>query len=275
MKECLLFDGTRYRRQYTGLTRIRLNSILHSIQNFLGFSYSFLIYYGVPFHHRVLTQIYEPFVRPGDLCFDIGAHLGDRIRAFSRLGARVVALEPQPACMRWLRRWYGRHPKVTLLEQAVGAQAGTATLWISRLTPSVSTLSSTWLEAVRHSPRFAGIDWNEQVEVNVTTLDALIAEFGKPVFCKIDVEGAELDVLQGLSQALPALSFEYVPVTIETAIGCIERLGQLGNYEYNWRISEFPRPQSSVWLNPAEMTEQLRGMWPNDNSGDVYARLIS
>ena len=251
-----------------------MKTILHSIQSFLGFSYSFLIYYGVPFHHRALIQIYKPFIRPGDLCFDIGAHLGDRVRAFSKLGARVIALEPQPAFMRWLRRWYGNRPQVTLLEQAVGAQAGTATLWISRLTPSVSTLSTKWLTNIKQSPRFAGIDWNEQVQVNVTTLDALIAEYGKPAFCKIDVEGAELDVLNGLSQAIPALSFEYIPATIEMSIGCIDRLGQLGNYEYNWRISEFPRLRSSVWLSPVEMIARLRDMSPNDNSGDVYARLI-
>jgi FkbM family methyltransferase len=252
-----------------------LQTILKSIQSFLGFSYSFLIYYGVPFHHGALTQIYKPFIRPGDLCFDIGAHLGDRVRAFSKLGAQVIALEPQPSMMRWLRRWYGNRSQVVLLEQAVGAQAGTATLLISRLTPSVSTLSLEWLTTVKESPRFAGIDWNEQVQVTVTTLDALIAEHGKPAFCKIDVEGAELDVLKGLSQSIPALSFEFIPATAEMSIGCIERLGQLGNYEYNWRVSEFPRLRSSVWLNLDEMIARLREMSPTDNSGDVYARLIS
>ena len=34
------------------------------------------------------------------LAFDIGAHVGDRTAAFRRLGARVVAVEPQPAAMR-------------------------------------------------------------------------------------------------------------------------------------------------------------------------------
>lgn len=116
--------------------------------------------------------------------------------------------------------------------------------------------------------------WNEQVQVTVTTLDALIAQYGIPAFCKIDVEGAELDVLNGLSQALPALSFEYIPAIIETAIGCINRLSELGNYEYNWRVSEFPRLRSSVWLDSLGMISHLRDMSPSDNSGDVYARLI-
>lgn len=248
--------------------------LLGSIQKSLGFAYSFLIYYGLPFHHQALTRIYAPFVRPGDVCFDIGAHLGDRVRAFSSLGARVIALEPHPGMMNWLRRWYGNQTNVTLLEQAVGAQPGTANLWISHLTPSISTTSQPWLTAVRQNRRFAGARWEDQIPVTVTTLDALIAQHGVPAFCKIDVEGAELEVLQGLSQPLAALSFEYIPVTIEIAIDCIHRLSQLGNYEYNWRVSEFPRLRSSVWLNSEEMSMQLQHMSRDGNSGDVYARLL-
>ncbi|MGZ9226711.1 MAG: FkbM family methyltransferase [Anaerolineales bacterium] len=246
-----------------------------SAQQTLGFSWSFLIYYGLPFHHRALTRIYAPFIRPGDLCFDIGAHLGDRIRAWSKLGARIIALEPHPGMMSWLRRWYGGQTNVALIEQAVGAQPGTATLWVSRLTPSVSTLSENWLNAVQNNRKFAGVRWEEQVPVTVTTLDSLIAQYGRPAFCKIDVEGLELAVLQGLSQALPALSFEYIPAMIETALGCIDRLEQLGHYEYNWRVSEFPRLRSPGWLSPQDMAANLTRMSPDSNSGDVYARLKS
>jgi hypothetical protein len=161
------------------------------------------------------------------------------------------------------------------MEQAVGAQPGVGTLWISRLTPAVSTLSQKWLTTVQKNRRFAGVRWEEQVPVTVTTLDVLIAQYGRPAFCKIDVEGAELDVLQGLSQALPALSFEYIPAVIETALGCIDRLGQLGQYEYNWRVSEWPRLRSPVWLSPQDMATNLTCMSPESNSGDVYARLES
>ena len=219
-------------------------------------------------------RIYAPFIRPGDLCFDIGAHLGDRVYALSKLGARVVALEPHPGLIRRLRRWYGNQKNITLVEQAVSNQPGTASLWISRLTPSISTISHQWLTSVQRNRRFSTARWEEEITVLVTTLDALIAQYGKPVFCKIDVEGAELDVLQGLSQPLTALSFEYIPAVIETAVGCIERLSQLGEYEYNWRVSEFPRWRSSVWLNSMDMIAQLESMSREDNSGDVYARLV-
>lgn len=250
-----------------------LGRFLHSLQHSLGFSWSFLIYYGLPFHYQSLTRIYAPFIQSGDLCFDLGAHLGDRVHAWSRLGARVVALEPHPGMMSWLRRWYGHQSNITLIQRAVGAEAGDSTLWMSRLSPSVSTISMVWLTTVQKNRRFAGVRWNEQIPVTVTTLDALISQYGKPAFCKIDVEGAELEVLQGLSQALPALSFEYIPAKIDTALACIRRLDQLGHYEYNWRVSEFPQLRSSVWLSSQEMSAALVHLPPNGNSGDVYARL--
>lgn len=251
-----------------------LQNIFRFIQRFLGFSFSFLIYYGLPFHHQALTRVYAPFIKPGDLCFDIGAHLGDRVRAFSKLGAGVIALEPQPALMRWLRYWYGNHKNVILIEQAISAHAGVETMWVSRLNPSMSTISDQWLNQIQKNERFSKVHWEEQIQVTVTTLDALIAQYGKPAFCKIDVEGAELDVLMGLTQAIPALSFEYIPATIETSIKCIERLGQLGNYEYNWRVSEWPRLRSSNWLSSEEMIQEFKQMSPDSDSGDVYARLI-
>ncbi len=232
------------------------------------------MYYGVPLRNRALVRFYGRFVRPGDLCFDIGAHVGNRLWALSRLGARVVALEPQPDCMRLLRRWYGRHANVELVEQAVGATPGTRTLFVSERTPTVTTLSRDWIAAVGATPGFAGVRWDRGIPVRVTTLDALVARYGEPAFCKIDVEGAELDVLRGLSYPLRALSFEYIPAATDGAVACVERLRELGRYEYNWSRGELPRLRSSVWRGPAQMADILRRMPINGQSGDVYARRL-
>ncbi len=61
-----------------------------------------------------MDRLYRHFVRPGDLVFDIGAHVGDRVAAFRRLGARVVAVEPQPALVKTLRLLYGRDPMIAI-----------------------------------------------------------------------------------------------------------------------------------------------------------------
>jgi FkbM family methyltransferase len=232
------------------------------------------MYYGVPWRNRALRRFYAQFVRPGDLCFDIGAHVGNRARALSRVGARVVALEPQPQCMSLLRRWYGHHPDIELVEQAVGSAVGTRTLFVSERTPTVTTLSRDWIGAVGATPGFSGVRWDRGIPVGVTTLDELIARYGEPVFCKIDVEGAELDVLRGLSRPLEVLSFEYIPAAIDIAVGCVGRLGELGHYEYNWVVGELPRLRSSVWLGPAQAVDLLRRIPVRERSGDVYARRL-
>ena len=242
----------------------------------LGLLRSLLMYYAIPFRSRQLARFYAQFIQAGDLCFDIGAHVGNQLRVWSRLGARVVGVEPQPACMRFLKLCYGRHPSITLVEQAVGAVPGTQALHVSQRTPTVSSLSREWIDTVQRIESFAWVRWDASVSVSVTTLDRLIAEYGRPAFCKIDVEGYELEVLRGLSQPLPALSFEYIPAALETALGCIARLGELGAYAFNWKpaaLGESYRLQSASWLSPDAMAAQLKSLPPDGASGDVYARL--
>lgn len=252
-----------------------LCQIFDNVQEAIGLRRSVLIYYNLPFHQRALTHFYAQFVKPGDLCFDVGAHVGNRVRAWRKLGARVVAIEPQPQCMRLLQRWYGQQPNVVLLEQALGATPGMDTLWISRRTPTVSTTSQPWLAVVQHAAGFSTVQWDRQVQIPITTLDAVIRQHGEPVFCKIDVEGGELNVLHGLTHPLKALSFEYLPAAIGIARGCIGRLSQLAPYEYNWTVSEWPWLRSRTWLSPQQMATQLQHLAHSNTSGDVYARRVA
>lgn len=258
-----------------GTTTLPLRQIFNTLQEAIGLKRSVLMCYNLPFHQRALTHFYAQFVKPGDVCFDVGAHVGNRVRVWNRLGARVVAMEPQPQCMRLLQRWYGGQPNVVLLEQALGATPGTQTLWISRRTPTVSTTSYAWLATVQHADGFSSVRWDRQARIVVTTLDALIAQHGEPAFCKIDVEGGELDVLRGLTHPLKALSFEYLPAAIDVAHGCIKRLGQLAAYEYNWAVGEWPWLRSRTWLSPQQMATQLRHLAHRSTSGDVYARRVA
>lgn len=232
------------------------------------------MYHGIPFRKRRLARFYAQFIGTGDLCFDIGAHVGSRLSAWARLGARVVGVEPQPLCIRWLERLYGHYSNLILVEEAVGAQSGTGTLLVSQRTPTVTTLSRDWIEAVRRVPSFSTVRWDRTVPVTVTTLDDLIARYGEPAFCKIDVEGYELDVLRGLSRPIRALSFEYVVAAKDAALDCIQYLRQLGAYEYNWSPGESHRLQAAAWLGTDEMLAHLQGLSGDEGSGDVYARLV-
>lgn len=211
------------------------------------------------------------------LCYDIGAHLGNRIWVWAALGATVVGVEPQPLCYHLLNQWYGNAPNVTLLDQALGAgksRGQQRTLFISQRTPTVSTLSTQWMAKVQRTDSFANVEWDTRATVTITTLDELIVRFGEPLFCKIDVEGYELDVLHGLSRPLQMLSFEYVPASQRISLDCLDYLTQLGHYEFNWSIGESHRLQSAQWISAEQMAHTLASMEPNENSGDVYARVV-
>lgn len=236
-----------------------------------GLARSLAIYYGRPWRAARLTRFYRQFMKPGELAFDIGAHVGNRSRAMARAGARVVALEPQDLFYRFLR---GTMPKtVTVLPLAAGPSVSTGIMSVSRLHPTVSTAAPGFTGAVAASDGFASVTWDRTQSIEMTTLDALIVRFGEPAFIKIDVEGFEADVLAGLGRPVRGIAFEFLPATVEIADRCIGRIAALGDYEFNVIRGEQLAFQTPDWMKDGEMRAWLARVERGDRSGDVYARL--
>lgn len=233
------------------------------------------VYYGQPKRDAAMDRLYARFVGPGDLAFDIGSHVGDRIGAFRRLGARVVALEPQPDCARVIRKIYAEDRDVTLVEAACGPRQGTLTLHVNSANPTVTTASPDFVRAADGAGGWEGQVWDRAIAVPVTTFDDLIAKYGAPDFAKIDVEGFEADVLAGLTRPLKALSFEFTTIQRDVAYRCIEQLAALGPYRFDVALGESQKLTFERWLEADAMSDHIAGLPHAANSGDVYAVLAA
>jgi FkbM family methyltransferase len=220
---------------------------------------------------KEMLRFYSRFIREGDICFDVGANAGNRTDIFLRLGARVVAIEPQPSCLRILRKRFSGNPRVSIVPKALGAEEGEAELMVSDVS-TISTLSREWVESSRRGGRFHAYRWNGKVTVPVTTLDNLIMEYGHPVFCKIDVEGYESQVIAGLTRPISTVSFEFVPEFLENTLTSIHHLTGIGVSRFNYSLGESMSLTLSEWVSEEEIADILRSITDRDAWGDVYGK---
>ena len=212
-----------------------------------------------------LRRLYGSFVEPGSLAFDIGAAEGYHAAILLSLDARAVAVEPNPRSVAVLeRRVAGRGAAV--VRAAVAERSGQRVLRVSSSDPELSTLVTT--EA--HEGGREADPWDGEVDVTTVTLDQLIAEHGRPDFIKIDVEGAELEVLRGLSTAVERLSFEFHRCDLEAVGACTARLEQLGEYRFAFSFYRRFRLVPPLWVTADKLLERLRALTSRDACGDVY-----
>ena len=223
---------------------------------------------------RLALKFYSQFINPGDIVFDIGANVGARTEVFLKLGAHVIAVEPNPKCVRDIERIYGC--KSLFIEQcAIGNAEGTVELMIGDYS-AISTTSPEWLKVAKKSPRFACHQWRETIKVPVRTLNSLVQAWGLPNFVKIDVEGSEAEVLQSLSQPIPCLSFEFNIEFISQACKCIENISLMENACFNVVLEESFEFCFTEWISNSQIikwlvSDQNRSLL---TYGDIYVRLL-
>ena len=217
---------------------------------------------------RRMHNLYSNFISSGDLVFDVGAHVGYMTDIFLGLGARVICIEPQPHCTEVLNRKFRDNASVEIVASGLSDQEGELTFFICAERPSVSTFSDAW-----QTGRYSKETWDTSIVVPVTTLDALIRQFGTPKFCKIDVEGFELPVLRGLTSRVDVISFEFVKESLEETKACASHISSLGEATFNYSLSNEFRLGSRIWLDATRLFSRLEALPGTDLCGDIYARL--
>lgn len=218
---------------------------------------------------RFLT-FYRKYINEGDLCFDIGANRGNRTEVFLNLKARVVSVEPVKETYDLLEKRFGQHQNSTVLQLGLGSEVGQKDIHISEIS-EVCTFSDQFIEKYKHQKEF-NIEWNTLQLVNISTLDQLISTYGTPDFCKIDVEGYELEVLKGLSQPLPLISFEYNAKLKSLALECINKLSQFDSLWYNFSPYESMVFSFQSWQNESEFVQFISTLSDEIKTGDIYVK---
>jgi FkbM family methyltransferase len=236
-----------------------------------GVKRSLAIYYGDPVREAAMDRLHARFLSTGDLAFDIGAHVGDRVASFRRLGARVVAVEPQPALAAVLGDLFANDRSVVIEPVAVGVTSGEIELLVNEANPTVTTASADFVTAARGAPGWDGQAWTGRIRVPVVTLAELIERHGTPRFVKIDVEGLEAAVLAGLDRPLDALSFEFTTIQKDVAYRCLEVLTKLGIAKFDVCLGESQTFVFGEWVDATTLAGWIRALPLEANSGDVYA----
>ncbi|MGL5877633.1 MAG: FkbM family methyltransferase [Xenococcaceae cyanobacterium] len=198
-----------------------------------------------PTYYTKLIQgrdIYSKLLEPDSLCFDVGANIGEIAEILLESNLRVVAFEPQPDCLKKLEaRCKHFRDRLTIKPVAVGAECKQTTLYVH--TNSLhSTLDQTWE---------AKSEVSNTIQIPMTTLDRAILDFGKPSYCKVDVEGWEFEVLKGLTQLVPLISFEYHlwESNIDKTIDCLNYLANFGKQLFvNITPAETLRFEYQEWM---------------------------
>ena len=219
----------------------------------------------VAFYEKVLVGL-----KRGDLMFDIGANQGSKTDVFLRLGARIIAVEPDEACSTTLndrfRRFRIRPRPVTIITRAVSNRVGTEEMLIDGPGSAVNTMSPKWAETLRKNrAMFAyghcGLEFNRRKLVETTTIDELITQHGVPFFVKIDVEGHELSAIRGLHRPVPYLSFEVnLPEFRPEALECIRVLGDLAQRScFNYTSDCTHGLALQDWVPPKNFSAILAG----------------
>lgn len=218
-------------------------------------------------------EVYSIFDLQDKIVYDIGT-ADDGVESFLRSGAKkVIGIEPGKKFYKRIYRKYRNNEKVKLLNIAVGEEDTKKEMIVCN-SGYFSTFSEDQVRIVKENEASKNLEFYKKEEVKMLKLDTIIEENGIPYFCKIDVEGYELQVLKGLSKKIPIISFEYNTSLIKNAEKCILLLEELGEYEYNFTERLRVDMKLDEWVGPLEMVKALNTLNYDEMAyGDVYARL--
>jgi FkbM family methyltransferase len=219
--------------------------------------------------------------RKGDLIFDIGANHGSKTEVFLQLGAKVVAVDPDKANQaileeKFLKYRFTKKP-VIVVGKAVSDKDGLETFWVDEPGSGKNTLNQKWVQILRNDQdRFGkALGFKDSIQVETLTLETLISNYGLPFFVKIDIEGHEWSVLNGLQRPVPYVSFEVnLPEFRDEGLQCLELLKRLNpRGRFNYTVDSQTKLAGKDWVNAEDFQRILKDS--GESSIEVFWKTVS
>jgi FkbM family methyltransferase len=214
-----------------------------------------------------LRDFYKQILPANPLVFDIGANVGIYADALESAGARVVAVEPNSDCVRHIELTY-RNRRIEIVQAAVGPADGLVTFHVSDVHDDASTVCA---DVLPDGSKEAG-PWNRATCVPAVKLDTLISHFGMPDYIKMDVEGYESFVLDGLSTQPALLSFEFHHLYADRAMKCLDKPIFGENSRFNLKGEEDAGFELSEWVSHDEIRRRAAKIGESKLYKDIYVR---
>jgi len=183
------------------------------------------------------------------LVFDIGANNGSSAHYLLTQSEKVICFEPNILLAEQLKLDF-KDKNVIISTKGLSNKVETKTFYISNMGGVLSTFAREWME----QSRFTGKGkWDTNLTVETTTLDIAIEQYGIPNFIKIDVEGYEYEVFQGLTTLLEntLFGFEWAEEMFGNVQKIVEYVKQLGYnsfaFTYGDNLKEIEKLQFKDW----------------------------
>lgn len=216
-----------------------------------------------------MKKFFGKFISEKDLIFDIGANKGDLSEIFLKLKARVICVEPQEDCLKKLNEKFGENKDVVIVPFGVSDRNLKLQLYASQASSENATFSEKWIKG----GRFKQEVWQETGLVNTVTLADLINQYGIPRFCKIDVEGYEYNVIQGLStNKIYCISFEFSYEFLNYAVNCCQYLYRLGYNKFNFSLESNYDLELAEYQRYENIIKKIKSYEEAKLCGDIYAK---
>jgi FkbM family methyltransferase len=232
----------RIRHHWSPRTRITLHSFRHK-----GYWY-----HGRRREYATMTSLGK-LIRSGETIVEIGGHIGYLSIYLSDLvgpQGRVYVFEPGPNNIPYIRKNIAERANITLIEKAVSDVDGNLPFFVENLTGQNNSLIERY-KVFERNQKNAHVSANvDRIVVPSVLLDSFISEQDVDVsFVKIDVEGAELNVLEGMRRCMSTTQPMIMVEVTERNADVAECLASHGYELFDERLAPLPREgQSANWF---------------------------